>query len=57
MKQSNFDKWLTTEPDFDNILTQQQNKTDDQVCSCCDWNDELNKWNHTDNCEIHEEVK
>ena len=57
MKQSNFDKWLTTEPDLDDILTQQQIESNEEMCSCCDWNNELQKWNYIDNCEIHKEAK
>lgn len=62
MKQSDFDKWLTTEPIqigvwglIDQIATKRHKKVDDKVCSCCDWNEELKLWNCTEFCEIHAE--
>ncbi len=56
MKQSSFDKWLTTEPDMDKSMTRQQIETDVKMCSCCDWNEELSVWNVTEFCEIHADL-
>lgn len=64
MRQSNFDKWLTTEYTErgvwkieDEMSIKRSSSNPDSFCSCYDWNEETKKWNITTNCEIHEEAK
>jgi hypothetical protein len=60
MKQSNFDKWLTTEPTqigvwalIDEIATKQWFEKDLKICSCYGWNDETKRYDYTETCEVH----
>lgn len=64
MKQSNFDKWLTTEYTErgvwkieDEMSIKRSLSNPNSFCSCHDWDEETKKWNITINCEIHEEAK
>jgi len=59
-KQSNFDKWLTTEPThagmwalIDEVLKKQTPETNTEVCSCYGWCDIEGRFVCTEGCEVH----
>jgi hypothetical protein len=60
MKQSNFDKWLTTEPThagmwalIDEVLKKQTPEINTEVCSCYGWCDTERRFLYSEDCEVH----
>ncbi len=64
MKQSMFDKWLTTDPRekgvwclVDEIFTKQYPPADQEICSCYGWDEIQKSYTENHDCEIHGETK
>jgi len=54
MKQSDFDKWLTTDPQDDKWGSNKKwFEKDIQICSCYGWNNETKRYDYTETCEVH----